>query len=85
MRVTPRTLVRWVHHRDMPALARRIAIVAALRDLPADLDAAVYAAADKMEVRAGDLRAALVPILGAIGELGIDARTAGALLEAKRG
>ena len=45
------------------------------------LDAAIYAAADAMNVRAGDLRTALGPILSAIAELGIDARTARALVE----
>lgn len=115
MGVSRRTLVRWVYHRDMPAPARRVAIVAALRDLPMDLvarlaaslevdpriggvappdapahvperarpvlDAAIYAAADAMNVRAGDLRTALGPILSAIAELGIDARAARALVE----
>jgi hypothetical protein len=118
MGVTPRTLVRWVHHRDMPAPARRVAMVAASRDLPADLvqrlalslevdprvggvalptasapapdgaratlDAAVYAAADQLEVRAGDLRKALAPVLSAMEALGVDARTAREILDARR-
>ncbi len=50
----------------------------------ATLDAAVYAAADVLHVPAANLRAVLVPILAAIGEVGIDARTARAMLETKR-
>ncbi len=46
MGVSTRTLVRWVYHRDMPAPARRVAIVAALRDLPTDLVARLAASLD---------------------------------------